>query len=71
MTRQKKNLKTLSVQYKNTDLILKMIKKAKISRVRVPLSILSTHSFPMPDRELRLLVTLFDWNRIAGAVHST
>jgi hypothetical protein len=37
MTRHKKNLKTLSVHYKNTDLILKMIKKAKISRVRVPL----------------------------------
>jgi hypothetical protein len=39
MTRQKKNLKTVSVHYKNTDLILKMIKKAKISRVRVPLSL--------------------------------
>jgi hypothetical protein len=38
MTRQKKNLKTVSVQYKNTDLILKMIKMAKISRVRVSLS---------------------------------
>ncbi len=30
--------KTVSVHYKNIDLILKMIKKAKISRVRVPLS---------------------------------
>jgi hypothetical protein len=37
MTRQKKNLKTVSVHYKNTDLILKMIKKANIFRVRVPL----------------------------------
>jgi hypothetical protein len=37
MTRQKKNVKTVSVHHKNTDLILKMIKKAKISRVRVPL----------------------------------
>ncbi len=37
ITRQQKNLKTVSVHYKNTDLILKMIKKAKISRVRVPL----------------------------------
>jgi hypothetical protein len=39
MTRQKKNLKTVSVHYKNTDLILKMIKKANIFRVRVPLTI--------------------------------
>jgi hypothetical protein len=38
MTGQKKNLKTASVHYKNTDLKLKMIKKAKISRVRVPLN---------------------------------
>jgi hypothetical protein len=37
MNRQKKNLKTVSVHNKNTDLIMKMIKKAKISRVRVPL----------------------------------
>ncbi len=37
MTRQKKNLKTVSVHYKNTDLILKMIKKAKMFRVKVPL----------------------------------
>jgi hypothetical protein len=39
MTKQKKNLKTISSAYpkKNTDLILKMIKKAKIIRVRVPL----------------------------------
>jgi hypothetical protein len=37
MTRQKKNLKTVSVHSEYTDLILKMIKKAKISRVRVPL----------------------------------
>jgi hypothetical protein len=37
-TRQKKNLKTGSVYSENTDLILKMIKKAKISRVRVPLT---------------------------------
>ncbi len=37
MTRQKKNLKTVSEHYKNTDLILKMIKKAKMFRVRVPL----------------------------------
>jgi hypothetical protein len=35
--RQKENLKTVSVHYKNTDLILKMIKKANIFRVRVPL----------------------------------
>ncbi len=35
MTRQKKNLKTVIVHYKNTDLILKMIQKDKISRVRV------------------------------------
>jgi hypothetical protein len=41
ITRQQKNLKTVSVHYKNTDLILKMIKKAKISRVRVPLTILN------------------------------
>ncbi len=38
MTRQKKNLKTVSVHYKNTDLILKMLKKASIFRVRVPLT---------------------------------
>ncbi len=38
MTRQEKNLKTVSVRYKNTDLILKIIKKAKISHVRVPLT---------------------------------
>ncbi len=38
ITRQQKILKTVSVHYKNTDLILKMIKKAKISRVRVPLN---------------------------------
>jgi hypothetical protein len=37
MTRQKKNLKTVSVHYTNTDLIMKMIKKANIFRVRVPL----------------------------------
>ncbi len=41
ITRQQKNLKTVSVHYKNTDLILKMIKKAKISRVRVPLKRMS------------------------------
>ncbi len=41
MTRQKKKLKTVSVHCKNTDLILKMIKKAKISCVRVPLIQLS------------------------------
>jgi hypothetical protein len=38
MTRQKKNLKTVSVYSEFTDLILKMIKKAKISRVRIPFS---------------------------------
>jgi hypothetical protein len=38
MTRQKKNIKAVSVYKKNTNLILKMIKKAKISRVRVPLN---------------------------------
>ncbi len=38
MTRQKKNFKSVSVHYKNTYLKLKMIKKAKISRVRVPLT---------------------------------
>jgi hypothetical protein len=37
MFRQNKNFKTVSIHSKNTDLILKMIKKAKISRVRVPL----------------------------------
>jgi hypothetical protein len=37
MTRKKKNLKTVSVHYKNTNLIMKMIKKAKVSPVRVPL----------------------------------
>jgi hypothetical protein len=37
MARQKKNLKTVSVHSEYTDLILKIIKKAKISRVRVPL----------------------------------
>jgi hypothetical protein len=38
MTRQKKNLKNRQQRtLKNTNLLLKMIKKAKISRVRVPL----------------------------------
>ncbi len=37
VTRLKNNLKTVSVHYNNTYLILKMIKKAKIFRVRVPL----------------------------------
>ncbi len=37
ITRLKKNLKTISVHSENTDLILKMLKKAKISLVRVPL----------------------------------
>ncbi len=43
MTRQKKNFKTVSVHYKNANLILKMIKKAKISRVRVPFRIESSY----------------------------
>jgi hypothetical protein len=39
MTRQKKNLKTASYTKKNNDLILKMIKKAKIFCVRVHLTV--------------------------------
>ncbi len=69
ITRQQKNLKTVSVHYKNTDLILKMIKKAKISRVRVPLTYLERetriaanfHKLPMSHRRpiLRKSTCLF------------
>jgi hypothetical protein len=65
MTRQKKNLKTVSVHYKNTDLILKMIKKANIFRVRVPLNT-HTASFlkKIPCKLLKInlyLVLLLDF----------
>ncbi len=46
MTRQNKNFKTVSIHSEYTDLILKIIKKDKISRLRVPLS------FQVPRQEL-------------------
>jgi hypothetical protein len=58
MTRQKKNLKIVSVHYKNTDLILKMIKKAKISRVRVPLMPISRHHEICQEKAYRRIVTI-------------
>jgi regulator of PEP synthase PpsR (kinase-PPPase family) len=53
MTRQKKNLKTISVHEKNTDLIMKMIKKAKIFCVRVPLIFVLYKSLKGPFRQMR------------------
>jgi hypothetical protein len=38
ISKQRKNLKDVSIDVENTDLISKMIKNAKQSRVRVPLS---------------------------------
>ncbi len=57
MTRQKKNFKTVSVHYINTDLILKMIKKAKISRVRVPLNVMFPIFLLIPMHRLYTLQT--------------
>jgi hypothetical protein len=63
ITRQQKNLKTVSVHYKNSDLILKMIKKAKISRVRVPLmhicTIAGQKNIPWPSEPERKGIGFF------------
>jgi hypothetical protein len=55
MTKQKKNFKTSAYTKKNTDLMLKMIKKAKISRVRVPFFSLSPQKIPSKAEETSML----------------